>query len=122
MNEKIIQEELASLAAEPGVQACALVEASSGFVWHAAGHVTVAAPLWEAAIDYWRLHRRMSGHFSALGELGAAVMYHQLAMLVVLPCATQEELLVVCIASHQSVAWRPWQQRVVQMGQRITQG
>jgi hypothetical protein len=120
MNEKIIQEELASLAALPGVQACALVDAGSGFVWHAVGQVTVAPPLWEAAIDYWRLHRRMSEHFSALGELGAAVMYHRLAMLVVLPCDTQEELLVVCVASHQSVAWRPWQQRVVLMSQRLS--
>jgi hypothetical protein len=120
MNERLVQEELKALAAHPGVQACALVEGSSGLVWHATGSRPVAQPLWEAAIDYWRLHRRMSTHFEELGALGAAVMYHLNAMLVILPCADEGELLVVCIAQHRSVNWRAWQQRVREMGGRFT--
>jgi hypothetical protein len=120
MNEGLIKAELKALADQPGVLACALVEGSSGLVWHATGGVAVAQPLWEAAIDYWRLHRRMSTHFQALGDLGAAVMYHLHAMLVILPCAEQGELLVVCIASHRSVQWREWQQRVRELGVRLT--
>jgi hypothetical protein len=89
---------------------------------HATGGGAVAQLLWEAAIDYWRLHRRMSTHFEALGDLGAAVMYHVHAILVILPCAEQGGLLVVCIASHRSVQWRQWQQRIRELGARLTQG
>jgi hypothetical protein len=121
MNERLIQQELSALAAHPGVQACALVEGSSGLVWQASGNVAIEPQVWEAAVDHWRLHRRMSQHFEFLGELGAAVMYHQHAMLVVFPCAERIELLVVCIATNRSVNWRAWQEHARVMGERLTQ-
>ncbi len=120
MNERLIREELSALAARPGVQACALVEGSSGLVWHASGLVHVEQRVWESAIDHWRLHRRMGENFEFLGGLGAAVMYHLNAMLVIFPCSERIELLVVCVASNRSVNWRDWQDHARAMGERLT--
>ncbi len=119
MKEQILREELGSLAALNGVKSCALVDSQSGLVWHAVGTEPADQPLWEAAIDYWRLHGRSNAHFAALGELGAAVLYHRNAVLAIIPCAARSELLVVCIASHQGMDWRDWQRRVRAMGARL---
>ena len=120
MKEKILREELGALAALEGVESCALVDSQSGLVWHAVGTEPAAEPLWEAAIDYWRLHGRSNAHFAALGELGAAVLYHRNAVLAIIPCAAQSDLLVVCIASHHGMDWRDWQRRVRAMGERLS--
>jgi hypothetical protein len=129
-----LSEELGALAALEGVKSCALVDSQSGLVWHAVGTEPAAEELWEAAIDYWRLHGRSHTHFAALGELGAAVLYHRHAMpchampchavpcravLAIIPCAARSDLLVVCIASHQGMNWRDWQRRVRAMGERL---
>jgi len=103
-----------------GVVACALVDATSGLVWHRCGPESAGdETLWEAAVDYWRLYGRQRGHFEVLGELGAAVMYHQHGVLAVLPCRHETELLMVCRAEHQAVDWRGWQRRVRKLALEI---
>ena len=119
VKEKILSEELGALAALEGVKSCALVDSQSGLVWHAVGTEPAAEELWEAAIDYWRLHGRSYTHFAALGELGAAVLNHLHAVPAIIPCAARSDLLVVCIASHQGMNWRDWQRRVRAMGERL---
>ncbi len=100
-----------------GVTGCALVDGSSGLVWQRCGLETSnGEPLWEAAIDYWRLHGRLHTHFSSLGDLGAAVMYHQEGVLAILPCLRHPDLLVVCRADHGAVDWKAWQKRVAELG------
>jgi hypothetical protein len=119
VKEQILREELGVLAALPGVKACALVDSHSGLVWHSVGGDTVDQTLWEAASDYWRLHGRSQGHFTSLGDLGAALLYHRLAVLAIVPCAARSDLVVACIASHGGVDWREWQRRVRLMGERL---
>jgi hypothetical protein len=106
--------------ATPGVTACALVDATSGLVWHRCGDQSTAEETqWEAAVDYWRLHARQHEHFASLGDLGAAVMYHRQGVLAILPCRNDTGLLVVCRANHQGVDWRGWQKRVRELSNDI---
>lgn len=119
MNAAFIERRVSELAASEGVLAVALVESSSGLVWHAAGGTTMAPSLWEASIDYWRLYQRNQAHFRDLGELGAAVLYHHGGMLAVMPCDAKADLFVVCFARHQSVNWMHWQAEVRAFGAQL---
>jgi hypothetical protein len=120
MNIEFIERRVSELAAADGVLAVALVESSSGLVWHASGRETIAASLWEASIDYWRLYQRNQAHFGSLGELGAAVMHHHGGMLAMLPCDADADLFVVCLARHQSVNWLHWQAEVRAFGSQLS--
>ena len=116
MQIEVIEKEIKALINEPGVQASALLDGGSGFIWHSASHGMVEPPNWEAAVDYWRLHNRMREHFASLGDLGAAVMYHRKAVLAVFPCGRHQELLVACMAKHAGVDWSSVQRRVRALG------
>lgn len=111
----------ALLASDAGVQGCALVDASSGLVWHHSGASFGPAPLWEAAVDYWRLQQRLQTNFEALGGLRAAVLHHRHGVLVVLPCVREHELLLVTVARHGQVNWRQWQRGVKELGTLVRQ-
>jgi hypothetical protein len=116
MQIEVIEKEIKALISEPGVQASALLDGGSGLIWCSASDGAVKLPNWEAAVDYWRLHHRMREHFVSLGELGAAVMYHQKAVMAVFPCARRDDLLVACIAKHSGVDWAAVQRRVRALG------
>lgn len=121
MKERIIKDAMQALASTRGVEACALVDSGSGLVWHAEG--AAEQPLWEASIDYWRLHCRTSAHFEPLGELRAAVMYHRHKVLALLPCGGADQgLVVVCIAAHVNVDWSDCQRRVRLLGADLMPG
>jgi len=72
MNLSRLSAELDLMVAEPGIVGCALVDANTGLVWHARARngVANADRLWEAAVDYWRLHDRQSLHFAYAAALG----------------------------------------------------
>lgn len=118
MKAQLISGELDRMATLDGIRACALVEAPSGLVWHATARQG-REHLWEAAIDYWRLHQRQRVHFQTLGDLHAAVMYHRHEVLAVLPCMREPELLVVCVATHTGVDWLAWQKLVRALAARL---
>jgi hypothetical protein len=118
MNAGLISAELNGMAAQDGIRACALVEVGSGLVWYATADPE-GGFLWEAAIDYWRLHQRQQPRFQDLGDLHAAVMYHRHQVLAVLPCTREPELVVVCVAGHASVDWIHWQALVRSLARRI---
>jgi hypothetical protein len=118
MKSGLIEQEVRRLAAEPGVWACALVEGGSGLVLSVAG-TAIDGRLWEAAVEYWRLHMRMTANFVRLGELYAAVMHHHVGKLVLLPCGADSDLLVVCVADHRGVDWTHWQLAVRRMAARL---
>lgn len=103
----------------PHVHACALVEAGSGLIWAHGGSHGNGEPLWEAAIEYWRLHQRNGQHFASLGPLGGAVLYHQQGLLVILPCLREPELLMVCVARSGVVDWREWRRHALSLGELI---
>jgi hypothetical protein len=62
---------VAHLAALPGVRGAALVDQESGMVWARAGDLPEFDRLSEAAVEFWRIHRRVHAHIAVLGELHA---------------------------------------------------
>ena len=105
-------------AKHPGIRGCALVDASSGLVWYE----VMAMPhtgLWEAAVDYWRLHARLSQHFELMGELGGVAAHHRGGMLTLLPCLRDPDVVLVSLADHRTVDWMSWQRHARQLGEAI---
>lgn len=119
MSPQTIQSELDQMGAQPGVRGCALVDPTTGMIWLASDNAQVELPIWEAAMDYWRLHQRHESLFAELGDLRAAVLYHGGGPLVLLPCTSEPELLLVAHGGSQSVDWRGWQGRVRELGRMI---
>lgn len=120
MNEAAIAQALTGMVqATPGVRGCALVDAGSGLVWHRVGAQAGFEPLWEASVDYWRMHNRLSSHFEMLGDLGAAVMYHRHGILAIMPCPAAPELLIVCVGENGKIDWNSWQQKIRALGSLI---
>ena len=110
MGQRIVDAMQRLLQGSQGISACALVEAESGLVWHRCGEQPPDDQLmWEAAIDYWRLHQRSQAHFASLGPLEAVALHHRQAVLAIFPCRQDTELLMVCRAAHRGVDWRGWQ-------------
>jgi len=119
MSGALLSSELqAMLGRHPGVRACALVDSGSGLIWHREPLGELEA-LWEAAVDHWRLHRRLSGHFSALGEAGAIVTYHRGATLAMLPCLAEPEVILICVAAPSAVEWKAWQDEARALGRSL---
>ncbi len=118
MDKQYVQELAQSLGAQAGVDAVALVDCGSGLVWHASAPQAFAPSIWEAAIEYWRLHQRLRTHFEPLGDLRAVALHHQARMMCMLPCSADEDLLVVCIARHRTVDWAAWQRRLRELRPR----
>lgn len=119
MSPREVEAELSRMAASPGIGACALVEADNGLVWLSAG-APHDASVWEAAVDYWRLHQRQQAHFAELGALGAAVMYHARGVLAILPCCPDPNLLLVARGAHGGVDWIDWQRRGRALGAALS--
>lgn len=119
MNSQRLAQEVARMAAQPGIVGCALVDAGTGLIWHASGGGPEAERVWEAAIDYWRLHDRQKLNFAGLGALGAAVMYHAGGVLAVLPCCSAPEVLLVSHGQHRNVDWGLWQRMARELGAHI---
>jgi len=122
MNSAKITAEIDLIAAQPGIIACALVDAGTGLVWHASSNSPNAEHLWEAAVDYWRLHDRQKVHFAGLGALGAAVMYHADGVLAVFPCCSEPAVLFVSHGEHRNVDWIAQQRMARALGERVRAG
>jgi len=116
MNLPQIDAELDRMAAHPGIVGCALVDAQTGLVWTSRGGDAQATHVWEAAVDYWRLHDRQKLHFAGLGTLGAAVMYHTGGVLAVFPCCTDPNVLLVAHGEHRGVDWIALQRMARELG------
>ena len=114
-----VADELERLSTEPGIEGCALVDAATGLIWHRSGSMPDSDDLWEAAVDYWRLHQRLHLHFQALGSLRIAAMYHTKGLLAVIPCCRDPELLIVAQGRHNNVDWLAWQRRVRALGEMV---
>ncbi|HEY4068961.1 MAG TPA: hypothetical protein VGM74_18795 [Burkholderiaceae bacterium] len=122
MSLDVIRGRLDQMAAESGVRGCALVDAATGMIWLASTNAALHLSIWEAAVDYWRLHERHKRLFTELGPLRAAVMHHASGLLAILPCTSEPELLLVAHGAQKRVDWRAWQEQVRQIGQLIRNG
>ncbi|NKI97158.1 hypothetical protein [Rhizobacter sp. SG703] len=119
MNLPLVIAEMGRMAGQPGILGCALVDASTGLVWHASAGTPGSERVWEAAVDYWRLHDRQKLHFAGLGTLAAAVMYHANGVLAVFPCSSEPDLLLVAHGRHRGVDWLAWQCMVRTLGRLL---
>ena len=105
-------------AAHRGIRGCALVDSSSGLVWYEVMPLPHEG-LWEAAVDYWRLHSRLTQHFSMMGDLGGVTAHHRGGMLTLLPCLRDPDVLLVSLAENSTVDWTSWQVQARKLGQCI---
>lgn len=96
---------LARMAGLRGLRSCAVVDAETGMVWHAAGDAEGLA-LAEAASDYWRLCARQRV-FEALGPARAQVAIHERLRLTIVACG--RGLLLVAVSDEPDrVEWPRW--------------
>ncbi|MFC6281709.1 MULTISPECIES: hypothetical protein [Polaromonas] len=103
-----IDQYLSALAAFEGIRGCSLVESGSGLVVHSAGEVADVEPLSEAAVEFWRIHERLKGNFTALGRLNLAMLAFQDGWLALTACPADPSLLLVAVTRAQSVDWNGW--------------
>lgn len=120
MKHEALTAALREMALLPGLRGVAIVESASGLVWQSQGELADNGALWEAAVDYWRLHARNQAHFASLGNLRAAVMYHTDSILAVFRCATEPELLLVAAGSYEAVDWKLLQRMTRVVGQALS--
>lgn len=72
MSNSLVQALIDRLAAFPGVQGCALVDADTGLVWYCAGKLPDIERLGEASVEFWRVQQRQSSYFEERGPLESA--------------------------------------------------
>ena len=118
MKSEPVARRLNDLMDQPGITGCALVDTDTGLIWLSSGQVPDDR-IWEAAVSYWRLHRRQHAEFAGLGPLGAAVLYHERGVLAVLPCCSDPDILMVSLGAQRGVDWLAWQKRVREFGRFV---
>ena len=110
---------VAALAATAGVEGCALVEAETGMAWHHGGRLDGMEMLGEAAVEFWRLQRRLSEHFAVLGPARSAACGFDAHLITLYPCLRggpdAHELVVVCVAQRHRVDWGVWSRGMQQL-------
>ena len=111
----------ALMARYAGVRGCALVDATSGLVWHRHPDADFDG-IWEAAVDHWRLQQRLSVHFGDLGSAQAIVLHHATAKVTLLPCLRDPDVLLVSLADHGNVDWAGWQRDTRELAARLRAG
>jgi hypothetical protein len=103
---------LQELAAASAVQGCALVEVTSGMVWHSAGHWAHIEQQAEAAIEFWRIQDRQAAHFAHLGTLRSSIYFFSAGSVALLPCPGRTPLVLVCVAERTGMDWGQWMQKL----------
>lgn len=119
MTASTLDESMQAIARRPGIEGCGLVDMSAGFLWASAGQRAGEHALWEAAVEFWRLHQRNAQHFVGLGPLGAAVTYYANAVLAVMRCCEDPDVLLVVVGAPRSVDWIETQRLARQLGAKL---
>ncbi len=109
----LIAAHLEKLARFPGVQGCALVEAESGMVWHHAGQLPDIEHIGEAAVEFWRVHQRLSVQLVSLGGLKSAAYSFADHVVALFPCGDAPARVLICVAAKSGVAWADWGMQVL---------
>jgi hypothetical protein len=106
----------------PGVQGCALVEAESGMVWHHAGQLPDIEHIGEAAVEFWRVHQRLSIQLATLGGLKSAAYSFADHVVALFPCGHEPARVLICVAAKNGVAWNEWGAKVLVLRQLLASG
>lgn len=113
---------LQELADFPGVQGCALVDADTGMTWHQAGNLADMEQIGEAAIEFWRVQRRLPACVNTFGRLKSSAHSFGVNVLTLFPCKAEPELVLVCVAVKQAMNWPKWGERLIQLKQALAEG
>jgi hypothetical protein len=110
----MVREALQEMARVDGLDGCALADAETGMVWHAAGEAGDMEGLSEASVDFWRLRSRLAGALDALGHLQALVLVHSRRRLTIVACGPA--LLLVAVSGRDArVDWETWKRNVARL-------
>ncbi|MES2940334.1 MAG: hypothetical protein V4864_21825 [Pseudomonadota bacterium] len=105
---------LEAMAAMDGLDGCALADAETGMVWHAAGQAGDIEGLSEAAVDFWRLHSRLRRKFDPLGQLQVLVLVHSRQRMSIVGCGPA--LLLVAVSARDArLDWVQWRRRTTEL-------
>lgn len=107
------------LAQFPGVQGCALVEAESGMVWQHSGQLPDIEHIGEAAIEFWRVHQRLSTQLVSLGGLKSAAYSFADHVVALFPCGEDPARVLICVAAKSGVAWAEWSVHMLALRQAL---
>lgn len=107
------------LAAFKDVAGCALVETSTGMVWHFAGQLPDLERIAEAAVEFWRIQQRLSSQLVALGALRSVACSFSNRVVALFPCCEEPSLVLVCIAAKGHIAWDEWSVKVAHLRQAL---
>ncbi len=110
-SESPIRAQLLAIAMMEGVQGCALVEVSTGLVWHATGRQDDLTHIAEAATDHWRNHQRHESSYRSLGALQAQVLMFAAQRITIVACG-RDLVLILFSDSVDRVDWTAWKKRV----------
>ena len=103
------------LAAFKDIDGCALVETNTGMVWHCAGRLPDIERVAEAAVEFWRIQRRLSSHLAGLGSLRSVACSFSNRVVALFPCCEEPNLMLVCVAAKGTIAWSEWSLRAADL-------
>lgn len=109
------------LAAFPGIDGCALVESDTGMVWHYAGTWPDIEKIGEAAVEFWRLKRRLSAQLQNLGSLNSAAYAFSQQVVGLFPCSDSLGLILVFVGKKRKVDWSAWDTELKGLQTALTQ-
>lgn len=102
------------------LQACALVEVTTGMVLHSTGALMEDGALAEAASNYWRIYQRHGSFFETLGPLRYCVLMHQQMRMTIVPC-TADMVLVLLSQDGVVLNWQAVLAQAAQIGRLARQ-
>ena len=110
-----------ALAQYPKVSGCALVETETGMVWHHGGVLPQIERIGEAAIEFWRVHMRVSADFKGLGELQHLSYAFPGHLVALFPCDARRNLILVCVGDRPGMQWTHWANGLVPLRRAVAQ-
>ena len=109
------------LAAHPGIEGCVLVEAGTGMLWHHSGACPDIERIGEAAIEFWRVEKRLSAQLQTLGQLRSVAYSFSNRVVAMFPCSEALDLVLVCVATKGPMSWAAWGEKVVLLQRALTE-
>lgn len=113
---------LEQLANFPGVHGCALVDADTGMNWHHAGALADIELIGEAAVEFWRVQRRLPACLQNFGPLRSSAHSFDNRVIAIFPCSQSPELVLVCVAVKQTMDWAKWSENLLLLKKVLASG
>ncbi len=107
------------LSRSPGVAGCALVDADTGMVWHHAGSMPDIEQIGEAAIEFWRVHKRLASNFRDFGTLNSSAHSFDNRVIALFPCCREPALVLICVATKTAIDWHKFRENLALLKQAL---